>query len=112
MGRTTPTATQLIDRFEGQLSAYAHTLRKEDRIALQRLFAMIRDQSAAISGLYADVERKRRQSDEEAEETAYLDPFVVFALSMFIGLMQEVTHLEEQAARDAITVDGEVVREA
>ena len=99
MGRTTPTSTQLIDTFERQLSAYAHTLRIEDREALQCLLAMIRDQSAAISELYADLDRQRQAGDTPT----YFDPFVAFAVSMFIGLMQRVTQLEEGAtAREAI----------
>ncbi len=80
MGRTLPTATQLIQEFEEAWHPYARALRKEDRELLGELFAMIRLQSAPIA--YASSP----------------DPFHAFTLAMLGGILKRVEHLERVAA--------------
>ncbi len=81
MGRTLPTATQLIQEFEEMYHPYARALRKEDRELLAELYAMVRLQSAPIA--YASSP----------------EPFQVFALAMLGGILKRVAHLERVVAR-------------
>jgi hypothetical protein len=81
MGRTLPTATQLIEEFEDTWRPYARALRQEDRELLAALFAMVRQQSAPIA--YASCP----------------DPFQAFALAMLGGVLKRVEHLEHLVAR-------------
>lgn len=76
MGRTLKTSTQLIQEFEEEWRPYARALRKEDREFLLELFAMLRHQSAPIAC----------QSTPE--------PFQAFTLTMLVGILKRVSHLE------------------
>ena len=90
MGRTLPTATQLIQEFEEIWRPYVRALRKEDREVLLELFAMIRLQSAPIA--YA----------------ARPDSFQVFALAMLGGILKRLVRLERLAAeRNSRGDDGQ-----
>ncbi len=80
MGRTLPTATQLIQEFEAEWRPYARALRKEDRELLAELFAMVRLQSAPIA--YASSP----------------EPFHLIALAMLGGILKRVAHLEQVIA--------------
>ncbi len=80
MGRTLPTATQLIQEFETAWQPYARALRKEDRERLAELCAMVRVQSAPIA--YASSP----------------EPFQLCALAMLGGILKRLTHLEQVVA--------------
>jgi hypothetical protein len=82
MGRTLPTATQLIREFEETWQPYLRALRKEDRDVVRQLFAMIRAQSAPIA--YASSP----------------DPFQLFALAMLGGILKKVIRLERTVAAE------------
>ena len=81
MGRTLPTATQLIEEFEATWSPYARALRKEDRALLKDLFAIIRLQSAPIAYMSSP------------------EPFQAFTLAMLGGVLKRLVHLETILAR-------------
>ncbi len=90
MGRTLPTATQLIQEFEAEWRPYARALRKEDRELLAELYAMVRLQSAAIA--YASSP----------------EPFQLIALAMLGGILKRVAHLEQIiAALDLVELENE-----
>ncbi len=80
MGRTLPTATQLIQEFEAAWQPYARALRKEDRELLAELYAMVRLQSAPIA--YASSP----------------EPFQLCALAMLGGILKRLAHLEQVVA--------------
>ncbi len=90
MGRTLPTATQLIQEFETEWQPYGRALRQEDRELLAELFAMVRLQSAAIA--YASSP----------------EPFQLIVLAMLGGLLKRVAHLERIiAALDLMELENE-----
>lgn len=76
MGRTLPTSTQLIEEFEDAWRPYVRALRRQDQEFMAELFAMIRQQSAAIAYV------------------ASPDPFQAFALAMLGGILARVARLE------------------
>lgn len=82
MGRTLPTATQLIHEFERTWQPYARALRQEDRDVLLELFAMVRHQSAPIAF------------------ASHPDPFQVFMLAMLGGILKRLAQIERARRAD------------
>jgi hypothetical protein len=85
MGRTIVPPRQLLEQKEAEWDTFMRALRKEDQDALKELWAMAHHQSAPMANAAAP------------------DPFEAILLSMLIGLMRRVRHLENaQSVREAI----------
>ena len=78
MGRTLPSASQVILQEEAAFGRFRRALRRSDQVALDDLFASARQHVAA------------------AQYAAHALPFEVFLLSMLLEEHKEVMRLREQ----------------
>jgi hypothetical protein len=78
MGRTTPTATQVLLQEEAAFSRFRRALRRADQLALDDLFTSARQHLAA------------------AQYASHALPFEVFLLSMLIEEHKQVMLLRQQ----------------
>ena len=80
-----PLLPPVAEQKEAEWETFARALRKQDRDALKELWAMAHYQSAPMANAAAP------------------DPFEAILLSMLIGLVRRIQHLENaQSVRDAI----------
>ncbi len=77
MGRTLPSATQMLMQEEAAFARFRRALRRSDQLALDDLFASARQHLAA------------------AQYAAHALPFEVFLLSMLLEEHKEVMRLRE-----------------
>jgi predicted TIM-barrel fold metal-dependent hydrolase len=78
MGRTLPSATQVILQEEAAFARFRRALRRSDQVALDDLFASARQQTAA------------------AQYATHALPFEVFLLAMQLEEHKEVMKLRER----------------
>ena len=78
MGRTLPSATQIIITEEASFGRFRRALRRSDQLALDDLFASARQHTAA------------------AQYASHALPFEVFLLAMLLEEHKEVMKLREQ----------------
>ncbi len=78
MGRTLPSATQMLMQEEASFARFRRALRRSDQLALDDLFVSARQHIAA------------------AQYAAHALPFEVFLLSMLLEEHKEVMHLRQQ----------------
>ena len=77
MGRTLPSATQIIQQEEASFGRFRRALRRSDQLALDDLFASARQHTAA------------------AQYASHALPFEVFLLAMLLEEHKEVVKLRE-----------------